>query len=418
MMMLLCLTCITSSSSRSLAFVPTSLAPPVLSPTSFFRQLFLPPSISPPPTPASHRISPLSVVSTNNINNANAGITKDDNDNDDNIFMTTDTVLTTKSSILDKNLTSDEISVVNVVRRYGPSVAYVTSYSIIGDVNSDEIKSQKENNNNDNKGTIPPPRSTPLGSGSAFAISSSDGYFVTNYHVIERAYQMQQSQIQMDSFLKNITQSLFPKSSKSRDEKEDKDAGNKRKGTIDNRARNRSRSRGRARRTAQVYLRLASSSTSSTDKTSSSLVPARIVSVKPELDTAILHINMTESLSSSITLPQPIPYGSSSMLLVGQNVLAIGNPFGLDQSITSGVVSALGRSVKGIAGNNINKCIQTDAAINPGAFGVLYHILHICLFLSRRIGHFFVEKTSGLVDSFIHHYFRIFFSFPDTNITP
>ncbi|KAK1735843.1 serine protease, Do/DeqQ family [Skeletonema marinoi] len=62
-------------------------------------------------------------------------------------------------------------------------------------------------------------------------------------------------------------------------------------------------------------------------------------------------------------------YGSSSNLVVGQSLLAIGNPFGLDRTITSGLVSATGRSVTGVAGNQIKNCIQTDCAINPGNSG-------------------------------------------------
>ena len=86
---------------------------------------------------------------------------------------------------------------------------------------------------------------------------------------------------------------------------------------------------------------------------------ATIVGYEPEKDLAVLRI-------SSENLPRPIDVGSSSDLQVGQNVLAIGNPFGLDYTLTTGVVSALGRDVDGIGGRPIKGCIQSDAAINPG----------------------------------------------------
>ena len=71
----------------------------------------------------------------------------------------------------------------------------------------------------------------------------------------------------------------------------------------------------------------------------------------------------------SAALPPPIEISSSADLAVGQTVLAIGNPFGLDYTLTTGVVSALGREVDGAGGRPIKGCIQTDAAINPGNSG-------------------------------------------------
>jgi S1-C subfamily serine protease len=67
--------------------------------------------------------------------------------------------------------------------------------------------------------------------------------------------------------------------------------------------------------------------------------------------------------------PAPIPVGSSGDLQVGQKVFAIGNPFGLDWSLTTGIVSALDRSLTGDDGVLIQHLIQTDAAINPGNSG-------------------------------------------------
>ena len=68
-------------------------------------------------------------------------------------------------------------------------------------------------------------------------------------------------------------------------------------------------------------------------------------------------------------LPAPIAIGSSAELRVGQTVLAIGNPFGLDHTLTTGIVSALNRTVDNELGGTIENVIQTDAAINPGNSG-------------------------------------------------
>lgn len=96
------------------------------------------------------------------------------------------------------------------------------------------------------------------------------------------------------------------------------------------------------------------------------LVEARdadVVGVEPEKDLAVLRLRDRRNL------PPPIPVGTSNDLQVGQTVLAIGNPFGLDDTLTKGIVSALGRDVDGIGGRPIHGCIQTDAAINQGNSG-------------------------------------------------
>ncbi len=90
---------------------------------------------------------------------------------------------------------------------------------------------------------------------------------------------------------------------------------------------------------------------------------ASFVGAAPDRDLAVLRIFPTGR-----TL-KPILVGSSKDLLVGQKVFAIGNPFGLDQSLSTGVVSALGRSIESVTGRQIEGVIQTDAAINPGNSG-------------------------------------------------
>jgi S1-C subfamily serine protease len=90
---------------------------------------------------------------------------------------------------------------------------------------------------------------------------------------------------------------------------------------------------------------------------------ATVVGSAPEKDIALLKIDApNEDL-------QPLPLGDSTSLAVGRKVLAIGNPFALDTTLTVGVVSALGREIKSITNRTIKNVIQTDAAINPGNSG-------------------------------------------------
>ncbi|MFW2368077.1 MAG: S1C family serine protease [Desulforhopalus sp.] len=90
---------------------------------------------------------------------------------------------------------------------------------------------------------------------------------------------------------------------------------------------------------------------------------AILVGAAPDKDIAVLQIDAPPHLL------QPISIGRSEDLLVGQKVFAIGNPFGLDQTITSGIISALNREIKAVTGRVIRGVIQTDAAINPGNSG-------------------------------------------------
>ncbi len=90
---------------------------------------------------------------------------------------------------------------------------------------------------------------------------------------------------------------------------------------------------------------------------------ARLTGADPDYDLAVLKIDAPKNRL------RPLPIGTSKDLQVGQKTFAIGNPFGLDQTLTTGVVSALGREIKSVSGRTITGVIQTDAAINPGNSG-------------------------------------------------
>ena len=105
--------------------------------------------------------------------------------------------------------------------------------------------------------------------------------------------------------------------------------------------------------TAQIGVRL----------TSGEFVAARVVGAAPNYDLAVLQLERTKSAL------QPIAVGQSADLQVGQSTFAIGNPYGLDQTLTSGIVSALGRRLPTGTAREVKGMIQTDAPINPGNSG-------------------------------------------------
>ncbi len=90
--------------------------------------------------------------------------------------------------------------------------------------------------------------------------------------------------------------------------------------------------------------------------------PAEVIGVDPTNDLAVIRIQADD-------LPHPVALGDSDALRVGQFVVAIGNPFGLERTLTVGVISSLGRVIRGPENNFIGEVIQTDAAINPGNSG-------------------------------------------------
>ncbi|TDR88022.1 S1C family serine protease [Enterovirga rhinocerotis] len=96
---------------------------------------------------------------------------------------------------------------------------------------------------------------------------------------------------------------------------------------------------------------------------SGAVVRAEIAGLAPNYDLAVLRVR------AGADLPAPVLVGRSDDLQVGQSAFAIGNPFGLDQSLTTGVISALKRRLPTSGGREIQDVIQTDAAINPGNSG-------------------------------------------------
>jgi 2-alkenal reductase len=93
------------------------------------------------------------------------------------------------------------------------------------------------------------------------------------------------------------------------------------------------------------------------------VLQARAIGTAPNYDLAVL------SIGHGSAIPGPVAIGSSADLKVGQWAFAIGNPFGLDESLTTGVISALKRRLPTSGGREVSNVIQTDAAVNPGNSG-------------------------------------------------
>jgi putative serine protease PepD len=93
-------------------------------------------------------------------------------------------------------------------------------------------------------------------------------------------------------------------------------------------------------------------------------VDAQVVGADPSTDVAVLKID-----AGAVGSAKPLALGDSSQLQIGQTAVAIGSPFGLEGTLTTGIVSALHRQIQSPSGQTIDGAIQTDAAINPGNSG-------------------------------------------------
>ena len=248
-------------------------------------------------------------------------------------------------------LSQDERTVVDVHRTCSPSVVYVTSVL----TSPTSANTTPENPSRAQSQYPRIPQGMSLGSGSGFVIDS-EGYIVTNYHVIQRAYEANQAMMQYQQFWEGVGNNAtriiggsFPFLERIVNQ------------TLENGIYGGSRSK---LPPAQAFVRFGTNgnidgSDEWSGASAATYQPCQIVDVVKELDIAVLKIQ-TESTSTPLPSIKPLPFGSSSNLLVGQTLLAIGNPFGLDRTITSGLVSALGRTVTGVQGNPIRNCIQTD----------------------------------------------------------
>lgn len=208
---------------------------------------------------------------------------------------------------------SEEEARISIFERVAPSVVYIDTFKQKQDVFSTDVME------------------IPIGSGSGF-IWDNQGHIVTNFHVIQQAKSAQIAILTPNNGIKSSSTVIEP-----------------------------------AYTSVRPGALGANGSTTFKDFTRT-VYKAKVVGVDPTKDIAVLKVD-TEDNSPIKNQLRPIQLGTSTGLRVGQGSLAIGNPFGLDHTLTTGVISGIGREVKSPSGRPISNVIQTDAAINPGNSG-------------------------------------------------
>jgi S1-C subfamily serine protease len=227
---------------------------------------------------------------------------------------------------------SEEVRRIAIFEKTSPSVVYIDTFVERRDsLTTNEIE-------------------VPLGSGSGF-VWDKDGHIVTNYHVVQNA---QTAQV---TILLSGSDAVIASNKIAAATTSDPILG----GSSITATTSTSTSLGSIGRSRF------SSNNNSNKKSGSNMLrrvfTARIVGVDPGKDIAVLKIDADSSFLF------PISVGTSKGIKVGQQAMAIGNPFGLDHTLTVGVVSGTGREVRSPIGRPITDVIQTDAAINPGNSG-------------------------------------------------
>ena len=201
-----------------------------------------------------------------------------------------------------------EQNTVDLYKTYGPSVVAVNvevSGELVNPFNLDDVPEQFRQFF-EPFGQLPqtPQQGLQRGSGSGFVVEG--GHIVTNYHVVADALEANTADLKADAKVSVTFENDFEKD-----------------------------------------------------------LPVRVVGVNPSYDLALLELENASDLPSHIT---PIPFADSDAAQVGQKVVAIGNPFGLQSTVTTGIISGIERDLTSIGQFTI-PMIQTDAAINPGNSG-------------------------------------------------
>jgi S1-C subfamily serine protease len=231
-------------------------------------------------------------------------------------------------------LDGDEMKRIGVFEKCSPSVVYIDTFIERRDTLSTNILE------------------VPLGSGSGF-VWDKKGHIVTNYHVVRNS---RLAQVTILLSAEDATKAGVNKdSTKTTPDGVIASSPSSMTTTINTKS------------DPTMSNSLASSMRPITGPNSKTTVrkvyTAKIVGVDPGKDVAVLKIECEPNVLF------PISVGTSTGLRVGQTAIAIGNPFGLDHTLTVGVISGTGREVKSPIGRPISDVIQTDAAINPGNSG-------------------------------------------------